>query len=179
MKSARFNAAKRYELKHEASTLALAITGIISITAPVYPLVFTDLTIHTKQVIDFTSFMIGALSTMLGLFDLSKNYPEKARQFHECGKAINRVVRRLEISNSTALLLLVEAYERAIDGCSENHDDIDYEIGRAQWDIRRLEGSARKERERALFWLKCRACAGACWLYAVAWIGPLLLAVCM
>jgi hypothetical protein len=176
LKSARFNAAKRYELKHEASTLALAIAGIVGIAAPVYPLVFTDLAVHTNQVINFTSFMIGALSTMLGLFDLSKNYPEKARQFHECGKGINRAVRRLAISNGSTILSLIEDYERAIDGCSENHDEIDYEIGRAQWDIRGLKGVERKKREWALFRLKCRACAGACWLYAVAWIGPLLLA---
>ena len=177
MKSARFNAAKRYELRHEASTLALAIASIVGITAPVYPLVFTELTAHTNQVINFTSFMIGALSSMLGLFDLSKNYPEKARQFHDCGKAINRAVRRLEVSNNSTILTLIEDYERAIDSCSENHDDIDYEIGRAQWEIRRLEGDDRRKRERTLFWLKTRARASACWLYAVVWIGPLLLAV--
>ena len=127
--------------------------------------------------IDPTSFLIGALSTMFGLFDLGKDYPEKARQFHECGKAINRVVRRLEISNGSTILTLMEDYERAIDSCSENHDDIDYEIGRAQWEIRRLQGAERRKREIALLWMKCRACAGAYWLYAVAWAGPLLFAL--
>jgi hypothetical protein len=153
VKGARFNAAKRYEGKHTASTLALAVAGFAGVLVPVYPMIFTEITAHLARVLDFTSLMIGALSSTLGLYDLSKNLPERARQFHECGKAINRQVRRLEqVTTHTALAQLVEEYERAIDACPDNHDSIDYDISKAQWDLK----SAKPAQARTLR----RSCCG-------------------
>lgn len=175
MKSARFNAAKRFERKHSASTLSFAVAGIVGFLVPVYPLVLKNVSAHATQVLEFTSFVTGALSITLGLYDLGKNYPERARQFHECGKAINRVVRRLDTVISHAQLgSLIEDYERAIDGCSENHDSIDYEIARLQWELKLVKGGERAQLTRSLRRLKRVELLQTCWLYGLIWITPLV-----
>lgn len=66
MKAARFNAAKRFEIKHSASTLSFAVAGIVGFLVPVFPLVFTNVSEHSARVLEFTSFVTGALSITLG-----------------------------------------------------------------------------------------------------------------
>lgn len=178
MKAARFNAAKRFEIKHSASTLSFAVAGIVGFLVPVFPLVFTNVSEHSARVLEFTSFVTGALSITLGLYDLGKNYPERARQFHECGKAVNRAVRRLDlVVTQPQLSQLIDQYEKAIDGCPENHDGIDYEIGRVQWELKTASDAKRKALKRELWWLRFRELATTCWLYAAIWLTPLVAGV--
>jgi hypothetical protein len=88
VKRARFNAAKRFERKQNASTIAFAFAGIIGFLVPVYALLFKDaLTAHTKNVLDFTAFITGALSLGLGLMEQAKDYPAKARRFDQCASS--------------------------------------------------------------------------------------------
>ena len=129
MKRARFNAAKRFESKQDASIISFAIAGIAGFLVPVFSLYFKEeISVHTIGVLEFTSLATGALSLTIGLYDQAKDYPHKVRQFHTCGKAINKVRRKLSTSYTStndALELFVQAYERALDDCSENHDAID------------------------------------------------------
>src|SRR3979409_646541 len=90
VKRARFNAAKRYERKQSASTIAFALAGIIGFLVPVYTLIFKEaLGEHTKSVLDFTAFVTGSLSLILGLIEQAKEYPAKVRQFDLCGRRVN------------------------------------------------------------------------------------------
>jgi hypothetical protein len=151
VKRARFNAAKRYERKQSASTLAFALAGIIGFLVPVYTLIFRDaLTPHGKNVLDFTAFVTGALSLTLGLIEQAKDYPAKYRRFDLCGRMVNKVVRRLTITNiehDEDLEPLIREYEAALESCGDNHDDIDYEI--AKWQ-EELAGAAHGTRQRLL-----------------------------
>lgn len=193
VKRARFNAAKRFERKQSASTIAFALAGIIGFLVPIYALLFKDaLSVHTKNVLDFTAFVTGALSLTLGLMEQAKDYPAKARRFDQCGRKVNSVLRRLTITPITrdeALRPLVEEYEKALEDCAENHDDVDREIARAEEEI-----DVAKDRERSTPDADQRAIAGArrfrrsaewkltrlkwferlqiYWLYAAMWTTP-------
>lgn len=90
VKRARFNAAKRYERKQSASTIAFALAGIVGFLFPIYALVFREaLSVHSENVLDFTAFVMGGLSLMLGLIEQAKDYPAKARRFDHCGRRVN------------------------------------------------------------------------------------------
>jgi hypothetical protein len=122
--------------KQSASAIAFALAGIVGFLFPIYALVFREaLTVHSKNVLDFTAFVMGGLSLMLGLIEQAKDYPAKARRFDHCGRRVNRVLRRLTITPTTCdadLEPLIDEYEKALDECGENHDDIDQDIAKAQ-----------------------------------------------
>jgi len=193
VKRARFNAAKRFERKQNASTIAFAFAGIIGFLVPVYALLFKDaLTAHTKNVLDFTAFITGALSLSLGLMEQAKDYPAKARRFDQCGRKVNSVLRRLTTTVITCeeeLQPLIEDYEQALEECAENHDDIDRDIARAEEEIdfardrerssphadqRAFNGARRLRRsaEWKLIRLKWLERLQIYWLYAVMWTTP-------
>jgi hypothetical protein len=178
VKRARFNAAKRFERKQGASTLAFAIAGVIGFLLPFYLLLFKDaLTTHTKNVLDFTAYVTGALSLMVGLIEQAKDYPAKARRFDLCGRRVNGLARRLALSlrPDQDLYPLMEQYERALEECDENHDDIDYEIALAQQELE--EAIDREAAKRRLARLKLIEDVKIYWLYAATWVMPALIGV--
>lgn len=175
VKGARFYAAKRFERRHAASTLAFAVAGVVGFLVPVYQLIFKDISVGANRTLDFTSFATGALSMTLGLYDLGQNHPERARQFHECGKAINRALRRLrDVSTSAQLRHVVDEYEAAIESCQGNHDDIDYEIAEARWRLKKASGKEVQSINWSIRWLKWQARIETFWLYALIWLTPVL-----
>ena len=96
------------------------------------------MSIHTKSVLDFTAFVTGALSLLVGLIEQARDHPAKARKFDACGQEVNKALRRLTISNvvyDEELQPLIDAYEKALEQCGDNHDDIDEEIARVRQDI--------------------------------------------
>jgi hypothetical protein len=143
-------------------------------------------------VLDFTSFITGALSLGLGLMEQAKDYPAKARRFDQCGRKVNSVLRRLTISAVTSeegLRPLVEEYEKALEECSENHDDIDRDLARAEEEIDfakdreratphadqrafRAARDLRKAAERKLLRLKWIERLQIYWLYGLMWTIP-------
>ena len=181
MKRARFNAAKRYERKHSASTIAFAIAGIVGFLVPFYSLLFRDvLTVHTKNVLDFTAFVIGALSLTLGLIEQARDYPDKARSFNLCGRRVNSVARRLTTSptmHDDQLQELVTQYEAALEECADNHDDIDYEIAKAQEEIAETQGPAKREATKRLWKLRWLERLQIYWLYGATWVCPLFIGI--
>jgi SMODS and SLOG-associating 2TM effector domain family 5 len=178
VKRARFNAAKRLERRQSASTLAFALAGVIGFLLPFYVLLFKDaLTLHTKNVLDFTAYVTGALSLLVGLIEQAKDYPAKAHRFHQCGRRVNALVRRLAFASphDYDLYPLIEQYERALEECGENHDDIDYDIATAQ---QQLEEAYDKEAaKRELKRLKLIESATIYWLYAATWVTPALFGI--
>ena len=177
MKRARFNAAKRFERKHAASTLAFAVAGIVGILVPFYSLLFKDILFaHTKNVLEFTAYVTGGLSLMIGLIEQAKDYQAKARAFHDCGRKINQALRRLQMGRAPSdaeLLPFVEQYEKALLECADNHDEIDYEIARADEVLKeRLGTAAESDARRTLRKLKRLELVQMYWLYATTWIAP-------
>jgi hypothetical protein len=180
MKRARFNAAKRLERKQAASTIAFAVAGIVGILVPFYSLLFKDiLSSHTKNVLEFTAYVTGGLSLMVGLIEQAKDYPAKSRAFHDCGRTINRALRRLynaPCPTDAELLILVEMYEEALDECADNHDEIDYQIAKADEEIKDCNGTAGEvAAHRKLRRLKRIELVQMYWLYAAIWLAPLLI----
>lgn len=178
VKRARFNAAKRFERRQSASTLAFAVAGVIGFLLPFYVLLFKDaLAPHTKNVLDFTAYVTGALSLLVGLIEQAKDYPSKAHRFDRCARRVNALVRRLAFAapHDYDLYPLIEQYERALEECGENHDDIDYAIALAQ---QQLEEAFDREAARSeLRRLKLLESASIYWLYAATWVTPALFGI--
>jgi SMODS and SLOG-associating 2TM effector domain family 5 len=191
VKGVRFNAAKRFERKHTASLLAFAVAGTVGFVVPFFTLLFTDsLTAHTKNVLDFASYVSGALSLSIGLVEQAKNYPALAARFHVCGLKVNSVLRKLRNSpapDERVLNALVQEYEHALHECGTNHDEIDRSIAQANQaleDARHPKtakpGSAMKaiqRAERKLWVLKWKEIVQIYWLYWCVWLGPSALAL--
>jgi hypothetical protein len=178
VKRARFNAAKRLERKHNASTLAFAFAGVIGFLLPFYTLLFTDeLTPHTKNVIDFSAYVTGALSLMIGLIEQAKDYPAKARRFDRCGRRVNSVLRRLAMAApyDVDLRPLVDEYEKALEECHYNHDEIDFRIAKAQEQVEVLPDKDGAQRQ--LMLLKLLERVKIYGLYLATWILPLLVGI--
>ncbi len=178
VKRARFNAAKRFERKQDASTLAFAIAGVIGFLLPVYMLLFADaLSTHTKNVLDFTAYVTGALSLLVGLIEQAKDYPAKARRFDQCGRRVNGLVRRLSFfaRNEQDLFALIEDYEKALEECGDNHDSIDYQIALANQQMD--EAIDKDGASRRLAHLRLKESVTIYWLYATTWIVPALVGV--
>jgi hypothetical protein len=96
VKRARFNAAKRYERKNDASILAFAIAGMTGFLVPVFVLIFKeDLSTHQRNALEFTSQITGAMPMILGLVEQAKEHSEKSRRFDLCGRQVNSVLRKL------------------------------------------------------------------------------------
>jgi hypothetical protein len=176
MKRARFNAAKRYERKYDASILSFAIAGIMGFVVPFYTLTFSSaIEPNTKSVLDFTAQIIGVLSLVIGLIEQAKDYPAKIRRFDECGRQINKAVRRLSITPvvyDEQLQPHIQEYEAALDACEENHDDIDYDMALAAQAIMETPAEERQKAERTLILLKWKERAQIYWLYWLVWCLP-------
>lgn len=179
VKRARFNAAKRFERKHDASTLAFAVAGVVGIVLPFYTQLFGDvLAPHTKHVFEFYGYVTGALSLGLGLVEQAKGYESRSRRFDECGRRVNVVLRKLRNNpalDELALEETVREYERALDICDVNHDAIDHDIAVAQEERDASRGSA--DAERKLARLRRAESLGIYWLYGLVLIGPTVLAI--
>lgn len=178
VKRARFNAAKRFERRQSASTLAFVLAGVVGFLLPFYVLLFKDaLAVHTKNVLDFTAYVTGALSLLVGLIEQAKDYPAKARRFDLCGRRVNALVRRLSFAapQDYDLYPLIEQYEQALEECGENHDDIDFDIALAQQQLDEAfdKESAKRELQR----LKLIETATIYWLYAATWVTPALVGI--
>ena len=179
VKRARFNAAKRFERKHCASTFAFAFAGIIGFLVPFYTLLFKDsLSAHTKNVFDFTAYVAGALSLILGIIEQAKNYPARSKKFDACGRRVNAVFRRLTHlphgHDKHELDDLVAEYEAALDECQENNDDIDLNIAKAQEDLDQSGGTSAR---RALARLKLVESLQIYCTYICVWITPMLIGI--
>ena len=184
VKRARFNAAKRFERKHDASTLAFALAGVVGIALPFYTQLFgSALAPHSRSVLEFYGYITGALSLGLGLVEQAKGYESRSRRFDECGRRVNAIVRKLR-NNPTldemTLDELVREYERAIDICDVNHDAIDHEIALSEEEreAARSQGAAETlTAERRLHRLRAWETLGIYWLYGLVLVGPTLLSL--
>jgi exonuclease VII small subunit len=184
VKRARFNAAKRFERKHDASTLAFALAGVVGIALPFYTQLFGPaLAPHTKSVLEFYGYITGALSLGLGLVEQAKGYESRSRRFDECGRRVNAIVRKLRNNptlDEVTLDEMVREYERAIDICDVNHDAIDHDIALAEEDREAARAHGETEQRTAssrVQRLRAWETFGIYWLYGVVLVGPTLLAM--
>jgi len=179
VKRARFNAAMRFQKKQDASTMAFALAGLFGFLLPIYTLIFADAVTHfAKDVLDFTSYVVGALALVLGLIEQSKDYPSKSRRLHTCGLAVNKVLRRMASQESLSELdfqQLIEQYETALEVCGDNHNEVDYEIAQAQEFIRSSDTPRRRESRARLRLLKAREFLGIYGLYSAIILLPVVM----
>ena len=183
VKRARFNAAMRFEKKQDASTMAFALAGLFGFLVPIYTLIFSDaVSPFAKNVLDFTSYVVGALALVLGLIEQSKDYPSKSRRFHDCGLAVNKVLRRVSAMESLSeaeFQQLIEQYEAALEACGDNHNETDYEIAQAQEHIRDSDPDHRRKRQAAMRILKIRESFNVYGLYSIVILFPVAMGLAL
>ena len=185
VKRARFNAAKRFERKYNASILAFSMAGIVGIALPYFTQLFGGaLTPHTKNVLEFYGYITGTLSLGLGLVEQARGYESLSRRFDECGRRVNAALRRLRNNpalDERVLTDLVTEYERALDVCDINHDEIDQEIALAEeareQDRQASRGAGQRPQHadamaKRLAALRRREYCQIYWLYWVALCAP-------
>lgn len=181
VRRARFNAAKRYERKQEASTLAFAIAGIVGFLVPVYTLIFReDISLHSKNVLDFSAYITGAMSLILGLIEQAREHSAKALRFDECARQVNSVLRNLNTTPTMTdqdLQPFIERYEKALEQCGDNHDDIDYEIAKAQLAVEDSSTANNADARKQLKSLRRSELFQTYWLYASIWIAPIAIGI--
>lgn len=178
VKRARFNAAKRLERKHRASTMAFVITGIIVFLSLPFELLFDDnLSLFTKRIFQFCGYIIGVLSLTIGIVEQAKNYPSRARHFDLCAKKINTIIRDLETSMMLTmddLKPFIQRYEKALEEYEENHDDLDYSIAKATDDFETAHPALRATCRSKLSALRLLEHGEIYWIHATTWILPIL-----
>jgi SMODS and SLOG-associating 2TM effector domain family 5 len=136
VKRARFNAAKRYERKQQASNLAFATLGVVGFMLPYFLLNFHDLlSATTHKLLDFVGYATGLFALVIGLVELARGYESMARRLNTSALEVNSALRKLRATpriDQDTLNHLVAEYEAALERCDINHDDIDREIAQAQ-----------------------------------------------
>lgn len=188
LKRARFNAAKRFERKHQASMLAFAMAGVAGIALPFFTQLFGDaMSQHTRHVFELYGYLAGVLAFGLGLVEQARGYESLSRRFDECGRRVNATLRKLRNNpalDEYVLEQLAGEYQQALDLCDVNHDDIDREIALAQDDREMLRGAGdptslklRAAADRRLAALRWQESFEIYWLYWVALLAPIMLAV--
>lgn len=136
VKSARFNASKRFDRKQMTSTFAFATAGVVGFILPYFLLTFGSLiSDHGHRLLDFVNYATGLLALVLGLIEQARDYQTMSRRLNSCGREVNAALRKLRMAPAPmdlgTLNALVAEYEAALERCDINHDDIDTEIGRA------------------------------------------------
>ena len=181
VKRARFNAAKRYERKQNASISAFVVCGICGFLIPFYTLLFQDvLNVNTRNLLEFTSYAIGSISLILGLVEQARGYSDKQRRFYDCAINVNKVLRHLRsanISKNEDLIPYIREYEHIVDHCGENHDDIDYSIAILQGQLGQGDDHNRAVIEKKLFRLKLYESFVVYRIYLILWGVPLIIAM--
>jgi SMODS and SLOG-associating 2TM effector domain family 5 len=183
VKRARFNAAKRFERKQNASVLAFAIAGVCGFLVPYCTLQFDQsLAPHTKKILDFTSQTAGMLLLIIGLIEQARDYPAHSRRFDQCGRDVNRALRRISILHSVEteeLRDIVADYEKALEECGINHDDLDREIAQAEEDSRTEKEARAAEAHKRINRLRRRESFQIYSLYVVTCCAPIAIGIVM
>lgn len=179
VKSARFNASKRLEKRHEASITAFAMAGVFGFVLPVFALIFAQsVSEHLKNVLEFTGYVAGALSLVIGLTEQARDYKPRALALHRCGLRVNSVVRRLEIStfqSDEEMAGLINAYDKALEDCPENHNDIDFDLALMRERLTYAEDEGERVKAKTeMARLEWRAWFEIYWLYLIVWIVPII-----
>ncbi len=191
VKRTRFNAAKRYERKNTASSLGFAIAGVAGFVLPYFTVLFeNDLSEHSKHVFELGGQITGLLGLCLGLVEQARDYSSLHRRFDECGRNVNtqlRALRNRVAVDQPELDHIVAEYQRALDSCGINHDDIDREIAIAEDSADHFRAEIRKKptqkdlqahltkADKKLRALKRREVIQIYWLYWTILIAPLTL----
>ncbi|MEL6299439.1 MAG: SLATT domain-containing protein [Pseudomonadota bacterium] len=135
VKGARFNAARRLRHKHDAAQLTFALSGIYGFVVPLFTLQFAgEIGDLNTRLVSFVAACAGALSFIIALHYQWQSFPERSKALHDCGLAINALRKRLKIAALSApsdLVGYLDEYETILRTC-ENHDEIDYELSRAE-----------------------------------------------
>jgi len=131
MKRALFNASKRNDKKHTAGQLTFATSGIYGFLVPLFTLQFEPfISALLSNIVSFTAVTAGAFAFAVAMIYQQKDFANQARRFHEAGRRMNKLYKRLaagHATNQAALLDDLEAYDAVLATC-ENHEDIDYQL---------------------------------------------------
>ncbi len=140
-KGSRYNAYRRYELKHR-----LSLTSISMLTLYVFWLTLADFChifrlTGNNNIILFISMVLSIFILILSLLENSNNYQIKAERLHNCAKEITGVYNELRMlihsedsydNKFKGLEEITKRYDGIIQKYGENHDKIDYELFRAE-----------------------------------------------
>ena len=131
MKRALFNASKRNDKKQTAGQLTFATSGIYGFLVPLFTLQFEPfISALLTNIVSFTAVTAGAFAFAVAMIYQQKDFAHQARRFHEAGRRMNKLYKRMaagHATNQNALLAHLEEYDAVLATC-ENHEDIDYQL---------------------------------------------------
>ncbi len=135
IKTARFNAADRLELKRMLSLFTMAMLALYVGGLTVWLAVHAaEIDTATGRVVMLATIMSSVLSLCLALLDWSGGYQLQAYHLKRSGQAIADLLEELELSRPAGSAALV-AYRRRfgdlLRGCGCNHQQVDYLLARA------------------------------------------------
>lgn len=137
-KGARFAAHRRLTRKHIWSTWAISLLSTYVIAGSLIGARYLDLS--DRSALDIDLVITSLLVIVLSLIEASRNYQLRAERLHASGMALGRLevllreVQAMPHSPRRAkrASLLVRRYPRLIEGCPDNHDEIDFDTFRAR-----------------------------------------------
>jgi len=131
MKRALFNASKRNDKKHTAGQLTFATSGIYGFLVPLFTLQFEPfISALLTNIVSFTAVTAGAFAFAVAMIYQQKDFAHQARRFHEAGRRMNKLYKRMaagHATNQNALYAHLEEYDAVLATC-DNHEDIDYQL---------------------------------------------------
>lgn len=131
--SARFAAAKRLESRQRQSSYVVSLLSLFVIALSLIPNVL-DLHQYQNQILLGCSIVLSVFVIFASLIDGSRDYNRRSEMLHDCARKTARIMhtlRRIEVAGrldaaSEELKNLQDEYQKVLDGCPINHDDVDY-----------------------------------------------------
>jgi hypothetical protein len=125
MKSIRFNAAERLELKQSVSLFSQSIVALYFIGLAVWQAVYAgQIDDATARLVTFIQIVSSVFTLMMALLEAMNDYKLKAYQLHACGLTISEIVQELEIDAPTDPSTVQDfrkRYNEALKDCPNHH----------------------------------------------------------
>jgi SMODS and SLOG-associating 2TM effector domain family 5 len=171
VKSARFNAAERFERKHMISLFAMSMVSLYFVGLSVWQAIYSaQIGDAANRLITLVSIMSSVFTLVLALIESMNDYKMKAHHMHACALAVNDLYHELKVlhtSDASAVQEFRRRYNEAVRGCPFNHARIDYLMAKAE------QGMAWSERA----WVHVRYASDVYALYGMCLLIPPLVLV--
>ncbi|WP_405567786.1 SLATT domain-containing protein [Polaribacter sp. Asnod6-C07] len=134
-KGARFVADERCKKSYRLSSFTIAFLSFEVIAISIYSLTGSFDSLIESKIITSWTLILSILFLVLSIFENTKNYNVKAKDYHNCGLEIGKVYSKLKMILATnkdgdfndlkILNPLQDEYDKILDKY-ENHEEVDY-----------------------------------------------------
>lgn len=136
VKSARFNAAERYERKNLISLFSMSMVSLYFVGLSVCQAVYAaQIGEPTNRLLTLVSIMSSVFTLILALIEAMNDYKLKAHHLHACALSVNELVHELTLARPVSPAIVQDfrrRYSEVVRGCPYNHARVDYLMARAE-----------------------------------------------